>query len=78
MEARPGDEGRDEIGLTSSNVNMGVQKEKAELDQAHLEKPSTTKNQKKAEGRPVHLVQEALQTTGQLILFSGGDGSLSL
>lgn len=78
MEARPGDEGRDEIVLTSSNLNMEEQKEKPELDQAHLEKPSTTKNQKKAEGRPVHLVQEALQTTGQLILFSGGDGSLSL
>lgn len=46
---------------------MEKQKEKPGLDQAHLEKPGTTKNQKKAEGRPVDLVQAALQTTGQLI-----------
>ena len=77
MEARPGDEGRDEIVLTFSNLNMEEQNEKPQPGQAHLEKPSTTKNQKKAKGRPVHLVQ-ALQTTGQLIPFSRGEGSLSL
>ena len=70
MEARPGDEGRDEIVLTFSNLNMEEQKEKPELSQAHLEKPSTTKNRNKAKGRPVPLVQKALQTAGQLILFS--------
>ena len=78
MDARPGDEGRDEIVLTFSNLNMEEQKEKPQRGQAHLEKPSTMKNQKKAKGRLVHLVQEALQTTGQLILFSGGEGNLSL
>ncbi|XP_059748344.1 transcriptional repressor CTCFL isoform X2 [Bos taurus] len=48
VEARPGDEGRDEIVLTFSNLNMEEQKEKPELSQAHLEKPSTTKNRNKA------------------------------
>ncbi|KAG5201718.1 hypothetical protein MJG53_011871 [Ovis ammon polii x Ovis aries] len=48
VEARPGDEGRDEIVLTFSNLNMEEQKEKPQPGQAHLEKPSTTKNQKKA------------------------------
>ncbi|XP_013824160.2 PREDICTED: transcriptional repressor CTCFL isoform X2 [Capra hircus] len=48
VEARPGDEGRDEIVLTFSNLNMEEQKEKPQRGQAHLEKPSTMKNQKKA------------------------------
>uniref|UniRef100_A0A8C6EA51 CCCTC-binding factor like n=1 Tax=Moschus moschiferus TaxID=68415 RepID=A0A8C6EA51_MOSMO len=47
VEARP-DERRDEIVLTFSNFNMEEQKEEPELGQAHLEKPSTTKNQNKA------------------------------
>ncbi|OWK03253.1 CTCFL [Cervus elaphus hippelaphus] len=69
VEARPGDEGRDEIVLTFSNLNMEEQKEKPELDQAHLEKPSTTKNQKKAKGTRPHKCGDcdmAFVTSGEL------------
>ncbi|XP_028354171.1 transcriptional repressor CTCFL [Physeter macrocephalus] len=43
VEARPGDEGRDEIVLTISALNI----EKPALGQAHVEKANATKSQKK-------------------------------
>ncbi|XP_019063662.1 transcriptional repressor CTCFL isoform X2 [Fukomys damarensis] len=50
VEARPGDEGRDEIIFTVSTLNVEEQKEKPALGQANIEKPSSTKSQRKTNG----------------------------
>ncbi|MBZ3874474.1 Transcriptional repressor CTCFL [Sciurus carolinensis] len=47
VEARPGDEGRDEIVLTISNLNMEEQQDKPASGQADVEKASSVKNQRK-------------------------------
>ena len=54
MEAKPGDERRDEIVLTISNLNV-EEEEKPASGQGHVEKANSTKVQKKAKGRPVRL-----------------------
>lgn len=55
MEAKPGDEGSDEIVLTISNLNVGEQEDRPASGQGRVEKASSTNNQKKAKGRPVRL-----------------------
>ncbi|XP_057559039.1 transcriptional repressor CTCFL isoform X2 [Hippopotamus amphibius kiboko] len=45
VEARPGDEGRDEIVLTISHLNVEEQEEELAPGQAHVEKANATKNQ---------------------------------
>ncbi|KAM6147520.1 transcriptional repressor CTCFL [Erethizon dorsatum] len=50
VEVRPGDEGRDEIFLTISTLNLEEQKEKPALGQANIEKTSSIKNQRKTKG----------------------------
>uniref|UniRef100_A0A8D2CKD1 CCCTC-binding factor n=1 Tax=Sciurus vulgaris TaxID=55149 RepID=A0A8D2CKD1_SCIVU len=50
VEARPGDEGRDEIVLTISNLNMEEQQDKPASGQADVEKASSVKNQRKTKG----------------------------
>ncbi|XP_075849508.1 transcriptional repressor CTCFL [Microcebus murinus] len=50
VEARPGDEGRDEIVLTISNLNMEVQEDKSASAPADAESASSTKDESKAKG----------------------------
>ncbi|XP_040131743.2 transcriptional repressor CTCFL [Ictidomys tridecemlineatus] len=47
VEARPGDEGKDEIVLTISNLNVEEQQDKPASGQADVEKASSIKNQRK-------------------------------
>ncbi|XP_012926217.2 transcriptional repressor CTCFL isoform X1 [Heterocephalus glaber] len=51
VEARPGDEGRDEIILTIATLSVEEQKEKSALGQANIEKPSFIKSQRKTKGK---------------------------
>ncbi|XP_077729814.1 transcriptional repressor CTCFL isoform X1 [Canis aureus] len=48
VEAKPGDERRDEIVLTISNLNVEEEEEKPASGQGHVEKANSTKVQKKA------------------------------
>ncbi|XP_037668131.1 transcriptional repressor CTCFL isoform X3 [Choloepus didactylus] len=50
VEMEPGDEGRDEIVLTVSNLNVGKQEDKPPSDQANVEKANSAKTQRKAKG----------------------------
>ncbi|XP_032243557.1 transcriptional repressor CTCFL [Phoca vitulina] len=47
VEAKPGDEGRDEIVLTISDLNVQEQEDKPASSQGHVEKATSTKNPKK-------------------------------
>ncbi|VFV27866.1 transcriptional repressor ctcfl [Lynx pardinus] len=48
VEAKPGDEGSDEIVLTISNLNVGEQEDRPASGQGRVEKANSTNNQKKA------------------------------
>ncbi|XP_047709119.1 transcriptional repressor CTCFL [Prionailurus viverrinus] len=48
VEAKPGDEGSDEIVLTISNLNVGEQEDRPASGQGPVEKANSTNNQKKA------------------------------
>ncbi|XP_012511940.1 PREDICTED: transcriptional repressor CTCFL isoform X2 [Propithecus coquereli] len=47
LKARPGDEGRDEIVLTISNINMKEQEDKSTSSQADVESANSTKDETK-------------------------------
>lgn len=55
VEAKPGDEGRDEIVLTISDLNVQEQEDKPASSQGHVEKATSTKNPKKTKGRPARV-----------------------
>lgn len=76
MEAKPGDEGRDEIVLTISNLHVEEQEDKPACVQGHVEKANSTKKPKKTKGRPTHAAQEIVPTRGLPLLFKGTRGWL--
>lgn len=76
VEAKPGDEGRDEIVLTVSDLHVEEQEEKPACVQGHVEKASATKNPKKTKGRPARAAEEIVPTRGLPLLFRGTRGWL--
>lgn len=72
LEAGPGDEGREEIILTMSRLNVEEQEDKPASDPACVEKATSPKDHKKAKGRPVPGVGEAAGNGAALPSVEGG------
>lgn len=71
VEARPGEEGRDEIVLTISNFTVDEPQTHPAAGEAPVEKADETHSQKKTKGRPVHVGSETLPTAGLWVSFRG-------